>query len=111
MSREDLRLVEFSVTEKTKSKKTKKTVSKTSKKIGYFHIWGTNVDGKGNEKFYGLIEEAKTGKLVEVNYKSIRFLSEAELDTMFEEIAEEIIDEANEEESANEEENTTTTTT
>ncbi|KAF2518285.1 hypothetical protein E0W68_09690 [Flavobacterium salilacus subsp. salilacus] len=110
MSREDLRLVEFSVTEKTKSSKTKKSVSKTKKKLGYFHIWGTNLDGKGNEKFYGLIEEAKTGKLVEVNYKNIRFLSEAELDSIFEETVEEIITEADEE-PANEEENTTTTTT
>lgn len=110
MSREDLRMVEFSVSEKTKSSKTKKTVSKTKKKLGYFHIWGTNIDGKGNEKFYGLIEEAKTGKLVEVSYKNIRFLSEAELDTMFEEAVEEIVIDAAEEQ-ANEEENTTTTTT
>lgn len=109
MSREGLRMVEFSVTEKTKSSKPKKTVAKTKKKLGFFHIWGTNVDGKGNEKFYGLIEEAKTGKLVEVSYKNIRFLSEAELDAMFEEAVEAVVTEATQEQT-NEEENTATIT-
>lgn len=84
MNREDLRLVEFTVVEKTKAKKGKKTTKKEVKKYGYFHLWGTNVNGKGNEKFFGLIEEAVTGSLLEVTYKDIRFLSEAEVEEYFE---------------------------
>lgn len=84
MNREDLRLVEFTVIEKTKAKKGKKTQKKEVKKFGYFHLWGTNVNGKGNEKFFGLIEEAATGSLLEITYKDIRFLSEAEVEEYFE---------------------------
>ncbi len=84
MNREDLRLVEFTIVEKTKAKKGKKTQKKEIKKYGYFHLWGTNVNGKGNEKFFGLIEEATTGSLLEVAYKDIRFLSEAETEEYFE---------------------------
>jgi hypothetical protein len=80
MNREDLRLVEFTIVEKTKAKKGRKTTKKEVKKYGYFHLWGTNVNGKGNEKFFGLIEEAATGSLLEITYKDIRFLSEAEVE-------------------------------
>jgi hypothetical protein len=84
MNREDLRLVEFTVVEKTKAKKGKKTTKKEVKKYGYFHLWGANVNGKGNEKFFGLIEEAVSGSLLEITYKDIRFLSEAEAEEYFE---------------------------
>lgn len=82
MNREDLRVVEFTVIEKSKPKKGKKTVKKEKKKIGLFHLWGTNVNGKGNEKFFGLIEEVSTGFLLEISYKDIRFLNEEELEEM-----------------------------
>jgi len=80
MNREDLRVVEFTVIETTKAKKGKKTQKKARKFYGFFHLWGTNVNGKGNEKFFGLVEEAATGSLLEVSYKDIRFLSEAEIE-------------------------------
>lgn len=89
MNREDLRLVEFTVIEKSKPKKGKKTVKKEKKKIGLFHLWGTNVNGKGNEKFYGLIEDAQTGSLLEVSFKDIRFLNEDEIEELTEEALEE----------------------
>lgn len=84
MNREDLRLVEFTVIEKTKAKKGKKTQKKARKLYGFFHLWGTNVNGKGNEKFFGLVEEAITGSLLEISYKDIRFLSEAEIEEYLE---------------------------
>ncbi|KOS06821.1 hypothetical protein AM493_12895 [Flavobacterium akiainvivens] len=93
MNREDLRLVEFTVVEKTKAKKGKKTTKKEVKKYGYFHLWGTNVNGKGNEKFFGLIEEAVSGSLLEITYKDIRFLSEAEVEEYHE--AAEVVAEEN----------------
>lgn len=89
MNREDLRLVEFTVIEKSKPKKGKKTVKKEKKKIGLFHLWGTNVNGKGNEKFYGLIEDAETGSLLEVSFKDIRFLNEDEIEELTEAALEE----------------------
>ena len=82
MNREDLRTVEYTVTEKTKAKKGKKSGTKKVKKIGYFHLWGSS-DSKGKEKFFGLVEEA-TGKLLEVGYKDIKFLSDFHLDEVFE---------------------------
>lgn len=84
MNRADLRLVEFSVTKKVKSKKSKKSTSKKIKAIGYFHIWGTNADKKGNEKFFGLIEDANTGNLVEIDSKYIRFLTDDQVETLYE---------------------------
>ena len=84
MIKEDLRLVEYTVTEKSKSKKTKKTTSKTKKKIGLFHAWGTTTNGKGKEQFFGLVEDTQTGKLLEVSYKNIRFISEADLEIIAE---------------------------
>ena len=83
MNRDDLRMVEFTIIEKSKPKKGKKTQKKKKKKIGLFHLWGTNVNGKGNEKFYGLIEEENTGLLLEVSFKDIRFLSEDEIEELF----------------------------
>ncbi|MBF00640.1 hypothetical protein [Flavobacterium coralii] len=91
MIKEDLRLVEYTVTEKSKSKKTKKTTSKTKKKIGLFHAWGTTTNGKGKEQFFGLVEDTQTGKLLEVSYKNIRFISEADLEIIAE--AEELTEE------------------
>lgn len=84
MNRTDLRLVEFSVTKKVKSKKSKKSTSKKIKAIGYFHIWGTNVDKKGNEKFFALIEDANTGNLVEIDSKYVRFLTDDQVETLYE---------------------------
>jgi hypothetical protein len=86
MNREDLRPVEFTVIEKTKAKKGKKIEKTEVKKQGYFHLWGTNVNGKGNEKFFALIEDAQTGRLVEIDFKDVRFLSEAELSERFQQI-------------------------
>lgn len=83
MNRTDLRLVQYSVTRKVKSKKSKKTTSKKVKAIGYFHIWGANADKKGNEKFYALIEDANTGALVEVSHKDVRFLTEDETEMLY----------------------------
>ncbi|MFL9845242.1 hypothetical protein [Flavobacterium rhizosphaerae] len=74
MNREDLRPVAFTVTEKVK--KGKKTATKTKTKSGYFHLWGSVVDKKGKEEFYALVEDAKTGKLLEVSFKDIRFVNE-----------------------------------
>lgn len=89
MSRADLRVVEYTVTQSVKSKKGKKS-SKKVKLAGFFHIWGSNADKKGKEKFFGLVEDANTGKLIEVDYKNIRFLSEAEIDGLYEAEVEEI---------------------
>lgn len=80
MSREELRIVEFVVTEKGKTKKGKKPSKKEVRKLGFFHVWATS--GKGTKKFTGLVEDTETGLLVEIGYKNIRFLSEAELDTL-----------------------------
>ena len=99
MNREDLRVVEFTVIEKSKPKKGKKTVKKEKKKIGLFHLWGTNVNGKGNEKFFGLIEEVGTGFLLEISYKDIRFLNEDEIEELADEAlaaADALLDEADE---------------
>lgn len=83
MSRADLRPVEFSITKKVVSKKSKKSSSAKVKCIGYFHIWGTDVDKKGKEIFFGLVEDANTGNLLEVSYKSIRFLSDYEVEDLY----------------------------
>jgi hypothetical protein len=90
MNRTDLRLVQYSVTTKVKSKKSKKSTSKKVKSIGYFHIWGANADKKGNEKFYALIEDANTGNLTEVAHKDVRFLTEDEVEMIFNQ-AEEVL--------------------
>lgn len=79
MSQEQ-RVVAYSVTEKSKSKKGKKSSKKEVSKIGLFHVWSAS--GKGAKKFTGLVEDAETGLLVEVNYKNIRFLSEAEVEEL-----------------------------
>ena len=79
MNRTDLRLVQYAVTKKVKTKKSKKSTSKKVKAVGYFHIWGTNADKKGNEKFYALVEDANTGNLVEVAHKDVRFLTKTKL--------------------------------
>ncbi|WP_297333359.1 hypothetical protein [Flavobacterium sp.] len=100
MIKEDLRLVEYTVTEKSKSKKTKKTTSKTKKKIGLFHAWGTTTNGKGKEQFFGLVEDTQTGKLLEVSYKNLRFINEADLEIFAE------TEELTEEETSTEVENT-----
>lgn len=84
MNKTDLRLVEFSVTKKVKTKKSKKSTSKKIKAIGYFHIWGTNVDKKGNEKFFALIEDANSGNLVEIDAKYVRFLTDSQVETLYE---------------------------
>lgn len=78
MSQEQ-RVVAYSVTEKSKSKKGKKTTKEVSK-IGLFHVWSAT--GKGNKKFTGLVEDAQTGLLVEVNYKNIRFLNDLEIEEL-----------------------------
>lgn len=83
MDRSDLRPVEFTITKKVISKKSRKSSSAKVKGIGYFHIWGTEVDKKGKEAFFGLIEDANTGNLVEVGYKSIRFLSDYEVEDLY----------------------------
>lgn len=98
MNRTDLRLVQYSVTKKVKTKKSKKSTSKKVKAIGYFHIWGTNADKKGNEKFYALIEDANTGNLVEVAHKDVRFLTEDEIEMLYNQAEEALIEaEADEE--------------
>lgn len=38
---------------------------------------------KGNEKFYALIEDANTGSLVEVAHKDVRFLTEDEVEMLY----------------------------
>ena len=83
MDRADLRPVEFTITKKVISKKSKKSSSAKVKGIGYFHIWGTDVDKKGKETFFGLVEDANTGNLLEVSYKSIRFLSDYEVEDLY----------------------------
>jgi hypothetical protein len=83
MNRTDLRLVQYAVTTKVKSKKSKKSTSKKVKSIGYFHIWGANADKKGNEKFYALIEDANTGTLVEAAHKDVRFLTDNEVEMLY----------------------------
>lgn len=80
MSQEELRIVEFLVTEKGRTKKGKKPSKKEVRKLGFFHVWATT--GKGTKKFTGLVEDAETGLLIEIGYKNIRFLSEAELDAL-----------------------------
>ncbi|PZR24408.1 MAG: hypothetical protein DI539_00080 [Flavobacterium psychrophilum] len=88
MNRTDLRLVQYSVTQKVKSKKSKKSTSKKVKAIGYFHIWGANADKKGNEKFYALVEDANTGSLTEVAHKDVRFLTEDEVEMLYNQVEE-----------------------
>lgn len=101
MNRTDLRLVQYSVTRKVKSKKSKKSTSKKVKALGYFHIWGANADKKGNEKFYALVEDANTGALVEVAHKDVRFLTDDEVEMLYNQ-AEEIITAEETEETAGE---------
>lgn len=74
MVKDDLRLVEYSISQKGKSKKGKKRAS--GKKFGFFHAWGTAAGNKGKEKFFGLIEDTETGRLSEVGFKKIRFVDE-----------------------------------
>ena len=90
MNRTDLRLVQYSVTKKVQAKKSKKSTSKKVKAIGYFHIWGANADKKGTEKFYALIEDANTGNLVEVAHKDVRFLTEDEIEMLYNQVEEAI---------------------
>lgn len=80
MNREEMRVVEFVVTEKSKSKKGKKASKKEVKKIGLFHVWAAS--GKGSKKFTGLVEDAETGLLIEIGYKNIRFLKDEELEML-----------------------------
>lgn len=97
MNREELRVVEFIVIEKSKPKKGKKTQKKEVKKIGLFHLW--SAAGKGKEKFTGLIEDATDGKLLEVSFKDIRFLSDDEIDELTDAViteAEELLNELEE---------------
>lgn len=96
MNRTDLRVVQYSVTRKVKSKKSKKSTSKKVKAIGYFHIWGANADKKGNEKFYALVEDTNTGALVEVAHKDVRFLTDDEVEMLYNQ-TEETLNEVNEE--------------
>jgi hypothetical protein len=93
MNRTDLRLVQYSVTTKVKSKKSKKSTSKKVKSIGYFHIWGANADKKGNEKFYALIEDANTGNLVEAAHKDVRFLTDNEVEMLYNQTEEALLTE------------------
>lgn len=83
MDKTDLRPVEFTITKKVVSKKSKKSSSAKVRGIGYFHIWGTEVDKKGKEVFFGLVEDANTGNLLEVGYKNIRFLSDYEVEDLY----------------------------
>jgi len=80
MNREEMRVVEFVVTEKSKSKKGKKASKKEVKKIGLFHVWAAS--GKGSKKFTGLVEDAETGLLIEIGYRNIRFLNDEELEML-----------------------------
>lgn len=96
MNRTDLRLVQYSVTKKVKSKKSKKSTSKKVKAIGYFHIWGANADKKGNEKFYALVEDANNGNLAEVAHKDVRFLTDDEIEMLYNQVEETLIEETKE---------------
>ncbi|MCO6147501.1 hypothetical protein [Flavobacterium sp. NRK1] len=96
MNRTDLRLVQYSVTTKVKGKKSKKSTSKKVKAIGYFHIWGANADKKGNEKFYALVEDANNGSLVEVAHKDVRFLTDDEIEMLYNQAEEVLIEEEEE---------------
>jgi len=93
MNRTDLRLVQYAVTTKVKGKKSKKSTSKKVKAIGYFHIWGANADKKGNEKFYALVEDANNGSLVEVAHKDVRFLTDDEIEMLYNQAEEVLIEE------------------
>ncbi len=113
MYKDELRVVQFTITKKVEKKKSKKKESKKFKKLGLFHLWGREEDKKGKEIFFALVEELETGNVIEVASKNIRFLSDDEIEAItsdegvfekieieeeLEESEEELVDEKSEEE-------------
>lgn len=84
MYKEELRLVEYTVTKKVEKKKSKKKENKKFKQIGLFHLWGRSEDKKGKESFFGLVEDLQSGDILEVVSKNIRFLSDDEVESLTE---------------------------
>lgn len=79
MYREELRVVEYTITKKVEKKKSKKKETKKFKKLGLFHLWGREEDKKGKETFFALIEDLVSGEILEVKSKGLRFLSDEEI--------------------------------
>lgn len=79
MYREELRVVQYTITKKVEKKKSKKKETKKFKKLGLFHLWGREEDKKGKEVFFALVEDLEKGDIIEVAAKSIRFLSDDEI--------------------------------
>lgn len=79
MYREELRVVQYTITKKVEKKKSKKKETKKFKKLGLFHLWGREEDKKGKELFFALVEDLEKGDIIEVAAKSIRFLSDDEI--------------------------------
>ncbi len=97
MYKEELRVVQFTVLKKVTKKNSKKKETKKVKKLGLFHLWGREEDKKGKETFFALVEDLENGDVLEVKSKSLRFLSEEEIDAISEEIV--VEEELSEEES------------
>lgn len=100
MYREELRVVQFTVTKKVSKKNSKKEETKKVKKLGLFHLWGREEDKKGKETFFALVEDLKNGEVMEVKSKSLRFLSDEEIEAISEETN--LEEESSEEESLEE---------
>lgn len=85
MYREELRVVEFTITKKVEKKKSKKKETKKFKKLGLFHLWGREEDKKGKETFFALVEDLESGEIIEVKAKGLRFLSDDEISSITDE--------------------------
>lgn len=85
MYREELRVVEYTITKKVEKKKSKKKETKKFKKLALFHLWGREEDKKGKETFFALIEDLENGEILEVKSKGLRFLSDDEISAITDE--------------------------
>ncbi|SMC84004.1 hypothetical protein [Moheibacter sediminis] len=106
MYREELRVVQYTITKKVEKKKSKKKETKKFKKLGLFHLWGREEDKKGKEVFFALVEDLEKGDIIEVAAKSIRFLSDDEIVAITDEegnVSEELETEVEETEETSEE--------
>lgn len=87
MYKEELRVVQYTITKKVEKKKSKKKETKKFKKLGLFHLWGREEDKKGKEVFFALVEDLEKGDIIEVKAKDIRFLSDDEITAITDEEA------------------------
>ena len=73
MQKEDLRLVEYNLTNNVKGFKI--TPNHPENKKGIFHLWRVERKAYANEYFIGLIEDYSTGELMQLSCQNIKFLT------------------------------------